>query len=93
MDMTQKRAYEIAYLGCIGGMLSYCNAIAITELTTIEEFLESNLGMMLVESIARTLHLEKEEAVEFARFVFDDVAKALAKMEESRARAEHGVYL
>lgn len=78
MDMTQEKAYEIAYLGCVDQVIEYCDLKGITEIP-IEELLKDDTVEELAEDFASILHLKKEEAIEFARFVFKDAAKTLAK--------------
>lgn len=79
MAMTQERADEIAYLRCIREVIKYCDLKGINEITASEELFKSRVTEEFAEDIANILHLEKEEAIEFTKFVFSDVVKALAK--------------
>ncbi|MEK7569228.1 MAG: hypothetical protein AAB497_03910 [Patescibacteria group bacterium] len=99
MAMTQERADEIAYLGQIREVIKYCDLNGINEVTAVEKLLRNEVVEEFAENIANYHHIEREEAIEFTRFVFNDVVKALAKRKEvetemgiEKLRAEHGVY-
>ena len=83
MSMTQKRADEIAYLGQIREVLKYCDIKGITEVTAIEKL--PKVEDKFAEDIANYFHIERAEAIEFTRFIFNDVIKALAKRKEATA--------
>lgn len=79
MAMTQERAYEIAYLGCVREVMKHCDTKGINDVNIVEKLRNSEVEEEFAEDIANILHIERTEALEFTRFVFMDVVKALIR--------------
>ena len=83
MVMTQESADKIAYLICLGAILNYCEAKGITENTANTELLKSEVVEDFVKNFfVGFIRTEKQEAIEFTKFVFNDVVASITKWKQ-----------